>query len=360
MIPNCKPFPLGRVSPSDSAAVPLNSLRPESIDEFIGQNHLKSMIRTAVGSSRHRNAPVPHCLITVGAGLGKTSLARLIAVERGVSFVASIAEAFEDSAAVKGLLSKLDDRGHDGRGLPVGQINPSILFIDEAHRLPRQSQELLYSAIEDRVLDTRVRDPLTGLTKPVREWVPSFTLVCASNRPGDLTASFRDRLRLELRLELYGEQDSAKIVRQAFSKMGLKCGPSSAALIAARGRGVPRKLVGICEHVRDLIVSSGKSSITAGVCLSAFRTLGIDTLGLNRQDAELLRHLAQNVGQPLGVKTLATLIHEDERALEENIEPFLMSKGLLARTPRGRAITTTGIEHLRHHHGWLATGRSLT
>jgi Holliday junction DNA helicase RuvB len=257
------------------------------------------------------------------------------------------------------LLSKLDDKGYDGRGQPVGEINPTVLFIDEAHRLPRQSQELLYSAIEDRVFDTRVRDVLTGLMKPVREWVPAFTLVCASNRPGDLTASFRDRLRLELRLELYDQRDSAKIVRQAFAKMGLKCGSSSAALIAARGRGVPRKLVGICEQVRDLIVSKGRSSISTSVCLAAFNALGIDTLGLNRQDVDLLRHLAQNIGQPLGVKTLATLIHEDERALEESIEPFLLSKGLLARTPRGRAITTHGIEHLSQHHGWKANGRIL-
>jgi Holliday junction DNA helicase RuvB len=345
---------------TNSTTVSLNSTRPESIKEFIGQDHLKAMIRTAVGSSRHRNAPLPHCLITGAAGLGKTSLARLLAIERGVSFVATTAEAFEDSTAVKGLLSKLDDKGYDGRGQPVGQINPSILFIDEAHRLPRQSQELLYSAIEDRVLDTRVRDPLSGLWKPCREWVPSFTLVCASNRPGDLTASFRDRLRLELRLEIYDEKDSVKIVRQAFAKMGLKCGPSSAALVAARGRGVPRKLVGICEQIRDQMVSNGKSSITASVCLSAFRTLGLDTLGLNRQDVDLLRHLALNAGQPLGVKSLAAMIHEDERALEESIEPFLLSKGLLARTPRGRAITTNGIEHLRQHHGWKADGRSLT
>ena len=345
--------------PADSTAVSLNAARPESIDEFIGQDHLKSMIRTAVGSSRHRNAPMPHCLITGAAGLGKTSLARLIAVERGVSFVATTAEAFEDSSAVKGLLSKLNDEGYNGQGQPVAQIKPSVLFIDEAHRLPRQSQELLYSVIEDRVLDTRVRDPLTGMMKPVREWVPSFTLVCASNRPGDLTASFRDRLRLELRLELYDQNDSVKIVLQAFAKMNFKCGPNSAALIAARGRGVPRKLVGICEQIRDIIVSKNKASISASVCTTAFQTLGIDTLGLSRQDIDLMRHLAMNAGQPLGVKTLAALIHEDERALEESIEPFLLSKGLIARTPRGRAVTPQGIEHLCQNHGWQPNRRSL-
>ena len=345
---------------NDSTAVPLNASRPETIDEFIGQNHLKALIRTSVASARQRNAPVPHCLITGGAGLGKTSLARLIALERGVSFLATTAESFEDSASVKGLLSRLDDKGYDGRGQPSGPISPSVLFVDEAHRLPRQSQELLYAAVEDRVLDTRVRDPLTGLWKHCREWVPAFTLICASNRPSDLTVSFRDRLRLELRLELYDQNDSVKIVRQAFTKMGLKCGPSPAAMIASRGRGVPRKMIGLCEHVRDLAIGKGKSSVSTVVCLRTFEAVGIDTIGLTRQDVDLLRSLAVNAGQPLGVKTVAAMIHEDERALEDNIEPYLLSKGLIARTPRGRAITTQGIEHLRQHHGWLATGRSLS
>lgn len=203
---------------ADLAALSLTGSRPASIDEFVGQNHLKVLIKTAVVSSRQRNAPVPHCLITGAAGLGKTSLARLIAVERGVAFVATTADAFEDSNAVKALMSQLDDKGYDGRGQSNGPISPTVLFIDEAHRLPRQSQELLYAAIEDRVLDTRVRDPLTGLWKQCREWVPAFTLICASNRPGDLTASFRDRLRLELRLEAYDLNDSTKIVRQVLKR----------------------------------------------------------------------------------------------------------------------------------------------
>ncbi len=249
--------------PANARVLPLSPARPESIDEFIGQNHLKALIRTSVASARQRNAPVPHCLITGGAGLGKTSLARLIALERGVSFVATTAEAFDDSAAVKGLLSRLDDKGYDGRGQPNGLISPSVLFVDEAHRLPRQSQELLYAAVEDRVLDIRVRDPLTGLLKHCREWVPAFSLICASNRPGDLTASFRDRLRLELRLELYDHKDSTRIVRQAFTKMGLKCGPGPATQIAARGRGVPRKLISLCEHIRDIATGKAKTSASA-------------------------------------------------------------------------------------------------
>ena len=337
----------------------VNPSRPETINEFVGQGHLKALIQTAADSARHRNAPFPHSLITGAAGLGKTSLARLIAVQMNVGFVPITAEALEDSAAVKGLLSRLDDSGYDGRGQATGKIKPSILFIDEAHRLPRQSQELLYCCIEDRVIDARVRDPLSGLMKPVREWVPHFTLIAATNRPGDLTTSFRDRLRLNLRLEAYGHKDSGKIARDALIKMGLKCSARTAGLIAARGRGVPRRIIGICEQVRDIAVSKSKTSISTGICSKAFDSLGIDATGLSRQDVELLRHLARNIGQPVGLQTLASLLGEDERAVEEAIEPFLIARNLIARTARGRALTQSGIQHLRDHHGLESNGRSL-
>ena len=335
------------------------SIRPDSLDDFVGQDHLKSLIRTSVKSARQRNAPFPHALITGAAGLGKTSIARLIANEMQVGFVAITAEALEDSTSVKGLLSRLNDEGYDGTGRATAQIRPTVLFLDEAHRLPRQSQELLYACIEDRVIDTRVRDPLSGLMKPVREWVPHFSLVAATNRPGDLTTSFRDRLRLNLRLEGYNEKDSTKIARQALAKMNLKCGLKTASMIASRGRGVPRRIIALCEQIRDIAVSTGKSSGTPAICAKAFDALGIDPLGLARQDVELLRHLAQSVGQPLGLQTLASLLGEDQRALEEAIEPYLLARGLISRTQRGRALTTAGMEHLRQHHAFEANGRAM-
>ena len=351
---------LGGAEPSDKLpAADLNASRPGTLDEFVGQDHLKSLIRTAVDSSRKRNAAFPHTLVTGAAGLGKTSIARLIASQMGVRFVPVTAEALEDTAAVKGLLSRLDDSGYDSRGQPTGAIKPSVLFLDEAHRLSRQSQELLYVCVEDRVLDARVRDPLTGLMKPVREWVPHFTLVAATNRPGSLTPSFRDRLRLNLRLEAYGDRDAAKIAKAALQKFGLKCGPSSARQIAARGRGVPRKIVGICEQVRDLAVSRGKQSASPALCVKAFEALGIDPIGLARLDVDYLKALVAQ-GQPVGLKTAASLLGEAEEGIEEAVEPFLMLKGLIARTSRGRVVTPSGIEHLRKHHGLEDHGRSLS
>ena len=338
----------------------LNGIRPETIAEFVGQNHLKELIKTTVSASQKRNAPFPHTLLTGAAGLGKTSLARLIAIEMGVSFVSTTAESLESSSDVKGLLSKLDDKeGYDGKGNVVGRITPSVLLVDEAHRLPRKSQELLYGAVEDRVLESIIRNPITGLMTPTREWVPCFTLIMASNRPSDLTTSLRDRLRLNLRLEPYDLSDSAKIARQVLGKFGLKCAAKQGELIALRGRGVPRKIVGLCEQVRDIAIGKSKSTVSTAICESAFESLSLDALGLNRLDVEVLKHLSNHLGQPLGLKTIASLVGEDEMAIEEMIEPYLIAKGLVVKTGRGRVLTPNGIEHLRQYHGLQMSGRRL-
>jgi hypothetical protein len=162
---------------------PISCPRPASLKEFVGQEHAKRLITTSAASAKRRNAPFPHTLITGFAGGGKTTLACLIARYMDVSFVPVTADAIADTAAVGELMASLDDTGYDREGNPSGTIRPTVLFLDEAHRLPRQSQELLYACIEDRVLNVRTRDPLTGVTRSVRQWVPFFSLVAATNRP---------------------------------------------------------------------------------------------------------------------------------------------------------------------------------
>src|SRR5208283_2644950 len=338
----------------------LNNIRPQSISEFVGQDHLKSLITGSVTASKKRNAPFPHSLVTGAAGLGKTSLARLIAAAMEVVFVVVTAEALEDFDAVKGLLSQLDDTGYDSHGQPTGTIKPSLILLDEAHRLSRASQELLYACLEDRVIESKVKNPLTGLTQSVREWVPHFTLIAASNRPGDLTTALRDRLRLHLRIEPYSETDSAKIAKQALGKMELKCSKKCAELIAARGRGVPRKIISICEMVRDMAFSKGTGSVSPALCAAAFEAMCLDPIGLTRLDIELLRFLARQPAQPMGLRTISSLLHEDPGSIEENTEPYLLHKGLIARKGRGRAITSAGLEHLQAFHGFKVEGRTLT
>jgi Holliday junction DNA helicase RuvB len=329
--------------------------RPRDLKDFIGQSHLKSLIKTAIDSAKKRNAPFPHSLVTGPAGMGKTSLSAVIASEMNVRFLPVTAESLSDSYAVKGLISQIDDSGYDREGKPSGQIYPTILLLDEAHRLPRQSQELLYACIEDRVLDTRVKDPLTGLLKPVREWVPFFTLIAASNRPGDLTSAFRDRLRLHLRLDPYSVVEASRIAKQTLTRLGIRCSPQQATAIAHRGRGTPRRIITVCEHLRDLAVCKGKVSVNAAICQQAFKSIGLDALGLEKADLELLRLLAQSAGTPLGLKTIAAVLNADERTLEETVEPFLLAKNLIVKTVKGRAVTEHGLSHLQKHHGWKPT-----
>lgn len=336
-----------------------NGHRPKTLEGFVGQGHLKAIIRTSVIAARKRNAPFPHALLSGQAGMGKTALAALIASEMGVHFIPTTADALSDSGAVKGLLSRLDDAGYDRNGQPIDAIKPSVLLIDEAHRLPRQSQELMYACVEDRVLDAKVKDPLSGLMRPTREWVPHFTLLAATNRPGDLTQAFRDRLRLQLRLEPYSEKEACLIARQAMERLELRCGHKSARMMASRGRGVPRRILSICEQVRDMALATGRNAVSPSLCMKAFDALGLDPIGLERSEVALLTALASHVGQPLGLKTLASIIGEDERSLEDAIEPYLLAKGMVQKTARGRCITEDGLRHLEKHHGFRKCGRSL-
>lgn len=321
------------------------TMRPINLSEFVGQKRLKKLINTAALSAIKRNASFPHTLVMGTAGLGKTSLARLIANERGVLFIQTTAEALENPEAVQGLLCKLDTSGLDKTGNPTCTIKPSILFVDEAHRLPRESQELLYSAIEDRVLDIRVKDFITGLMKPSRMVIPPFTLVAATNRPADLTNSFRDRLRLHLRIEPYSINDSTRIAENALGKMGIQVSSKAASCIAKRGRGVPRRIIGLCEQIRDVVLAAGKSVATVELCDEAFNNFGIDSIGLTVQDYELLECL-NKFKTPVGLKTIAALINESAEVIEEMLEPYLLKENLISRTPRGRIITEAGKKHL--------------
>jgi Holliday junction DNA helicase RuvB len=329
---------------------PISCPRPASLKEFVGQEHAKRLITTSAASAKRRNAPFPHTLITGFAGGGKTTLACLIARYMDVSFVPVTADAIADTAAVGELMASLDDTGYDREGNPSGTIRPTVLFLDEAHRLPRQSQELLYACIEDRVLNVRTRDPLTGVTRSVRQWVPFFSLVAATNRPGSLTPSFRDRLRLHLRLLPYAPEESVQIARGTMARMAIECGPKAAWMIAQRSRNVPRQIVSLCERIRDFAVAKGRLRVSPAVCMQAFEALEIDELGLTRQDVDLLAYLAQCSGEPVGLSTLASVLQEQEQAVEENVEPYLLRCGLIARTARGRTITEPGLRHLREAH----------
>lgn len=331
--------------------VSLNEIRPTTLGGFIGQSQLKSIVHIAVTASRKSNEPVSHALLSGPPGLGKTTMAQIIAKERGVGFLTVAADALTDSMSVRRMLADVSYDGYDAKGQVTGNILPTVVFLDEAHRLPRQGQELLYSALEDRVVEVIAKNPLTGRTEAKREWVPKFTLIAATSRPADLTTAFRDRLRLHLQFEPYPFEDSYNIARGTLAKLRLRAGETAWGAIARRGRGVPRKIVAICEMVRDVVIMRNGCYITESVLGEAFTALNIDPIGLTRQEVRVLGHLAQS-GKPVGIRTIADLLGEDERAVETSVEPYLISSGLITRTAKGRVLTEVGLQHLRVCHGF--------
>jgi len=307
------------------------------------------LARTSVLAAQRQNLPFPHALLTGAAGLGKTTLAGIIAHEMGVRLIPVNPDHLTDASAVRRVLALVDHTGYDAKGAVAGVLKASVVVLDEAHRLSRQAQELFYGALEDRIIESAVKHPITGELEVRREWVPCFTLLAATNRPSDLTAAFKDRLRLQLHFEAYTPEEAAHIARQCLNRYGLSCGAQAAALIAARGRGVPRKIIGICEFVRDVCAAQNTRHASPELCAAAFLTLGIDPAGLTRQEVKYLRYLALT-GKCVGILTLAALLGEDQRGIEENFEPYLIERGYIEKSPRGRIITAAGRAHLKAHH----------
>ncbi len=331
--------------------VSLNDLRPRNYDEYVGQAHCKRPIRTSALASQKQNEPFPHTLLSGGAGLGKTSLAAIIAGERDVPFYPVAVDEMTNAQSIHRILANLEMQGYDSQGQVVGPIKPDVLFVDEIHRLDRGAQELLLTALEDRVFDSVEKNPLTGNTEVRRQWVPCFSLVGATNRPGDLTQAFRDRMRLHLRLESYPVEDLSKIAAQAFDRLGIQAGEQELTMVAKRGRGIPRYTISIVLMVRDVCVTRDKKIADVNACLEAFEALGLDQLGLTRSEVEMLRHLAE-AGRPVGLSGVAEILGEEASAIQATIEPFLIRQGLIARTGRGRSITDKGLKHLQNNHGY--------
>ncbi|MBE7465633.1 MAG: AAA family ATPase [Planctomycetes bacterium] len=334
-------------------ATPPHPLRPKSLADFVGQAHLKGIIQTSVIASRKENRSFPHTILSGVAGSGKTSLASIISTERNVPQVTTAAEDLKCPEAVRGLMVHLNYDGYDDSGKVVGNISPSVIFLDEVHKLPRTGQELLYTALEDRVIECPVMNPVTGQLQTRREWVPYFTLIVATNRPGDLTTAFKDRFKLHLQLEPYSVAESAMIAERALVRLGMRVGDGAPRMIGERARGIPRKVIALCETIRDVCVARSTGLVNDKICAEAFSALGLDPLGLTRQEVRVLNHLALASG-PVGIRTISTLLGEEEKAVESSVEPFLIERHLISRTARGRTITEAGREHLRLHHGGAA------
>ncbi len=306
-------------------------LRPLRFDDYLGQNQVKDVLKVFVASARQRGASLDHVILHGPPGLGKTTLARILASEMGASFHETRGPALERHGDLAGILT----------GLPPG----SVLFIDEIHRLPIKVEEVLYSAMEDFQLDAIVGQGPAARVH--RMPLAPFTLVGATTRLALLSKPLRDRFGIQERLDFYDQDALTRILARSARILGIDLAADGAAEIAVRSRGTPRIANRLLKRVWDFTLAFGAGRIDRALADDALRRQGIDALGLDRVDRQLLAVVAgQYSGGPVGIEALSATLNEDRGTLEEVYEPYLVHMGFLARGPRGRMLTAKGRTHL--------------
>jgi len=307
------------------------SLRPQTLGEFIGQPKVCSNLKVFIDAARGRREALDHVLFAGPPGLGKTTLAQIVARELGVNFRATSGPVIAKAGDLAALLTNLEDR--------------DVLFIDEIHRLNPAVEEILYPAMEDFQLDLIIGEGPAA--RSVRIDLARFTLVGATTRTGLLTTPLRERFGIPIRLEFYEVPELEEIVRRGARLLGLVLTPEGAHEIARRARGTPRVAGRLLRRVRDFASVAGASAIDAKLADGALAQLEVDSRGLDALDHRYLRCIAENYGGgPVGVETLAAALSEPRDAIEEIIEPYLLQQGFIARTPRGRLLTVHAFAHL--------------
>ncbi len=308
------------------------SLRPKTLSEYVGQEKVKDKLSVYIEAARARGESLDHVLLYGPPGLGKTTLATIIANEMGVNIRTTSGPAIEKAGDLAALLTSLNEG--------------DILFIDEIHRLNRSVEEILYPAMEDYALDIIIGKGPSA--RSVRLGLHKFTLIGATTRAGQLTSPLRDRFGVIMRLEMYTPEELAGIVSRSAGIMGIETDKSGAAEIARRSRGTPRIANRILKRVRDFAEVRADGAITRDVADMALDALEIDEIGLDNTDRRMLESVIYNfAGGPVGLDTLAATIGEEAVTIEDVIEPYLMQLGFLSRTPRGRCATKKAYDHLK-------------
>ena len=320
------------------------SLRPRHFSEFVGQDPVKDRLQISLDASIQEDRALDHVLFSGPPGLGKTTLAAILAAEKGVSFRVTSGPALERPGDLAAILSNLQP--HD------------VFFIDEIHRLPRAVEEVLYPAMEDFQLDVVLGKGPTA--QSIRIDLPRFTLVGATTRKGKVTAPLRDRFGIEERLDYYEPEDLSRIIRRSAGIIDVTIASDAADLIAARSRQTPRIANRLLARIRDFAVARASGTITTEVAAEALEIYEVDVLGLDKVDRAILEAIVTKFGGgPVGLSTLAITVGEEPETVEDAYEPFLLQSGLIQRTPRGRTATVHAYAHLGLEPPEDAQGRLL-
>lgn len=307
------------------------SLRPQTLDDYIGQDKAKENLKVYMDAAKFRGESLDHVLLYGPPGLGKTTLSNIVATEMGVNIRTTSGPAIEKQGDLAALLTNLNEG--------------DVLFIDEIHRLSRSVEEILYPAMEDFALDIIIGKGPSA--RSIRIDLPKFTLIGATTRAGQLTTPLRDRFGVLLKLELYTPEQLATIVKRSATILGIGINENGAYEIASRSRGTPRIANRLLKRVRDFAQVSGKDVIDEEIASYALEKLEIDELGLDNTDRRMLETIIKFYdGGPVGLETLAATIGEEAVTLEDVYEPYLMQIGMLSRTPRGRCVTRLAYERL--------------